>query len=309
VKVATPARRERRSAVGRQGKVGEVVLDPEFQNLLPPPEPDERRQIEASLLAEGCREPLVVWPCQGRLLLLVGYEVFPVLRLYRLPFRVIEKQFGSRDEARLFIVKDLLKRRYLSPLAMSYLRGLRYREERQEHGGDRKSASARAEGFGGKTAEALAEIFGVSPATIRRDGAVTRAVHAVAEHCGPDAKALLLSRRSKVSRGRLLALAALEPARQKAVVGRLGLTGKMPRSLRDGAPASTTLPSEARAMAEALLKRRGRAWFSAFCEVAIDLLTAPDAKANGEGKESAELPPNRSDDAPATNRAADGNAA
>jgi hypothetical protein len=38
-----------------------LIIDPEFQALCPPLLPEEREQLAASLLAEGCRDPLVVW--------------------------------------------------------------------------------------------------------------------------------------------------------------------------------------------------------------------------------------------------------
>jgi hypothetical protein len=39
-----------------------IKIDPEFQALIPPLAPEERQQLEANILADGCRDPLVVWP-------------------------------------------------------------------------------------------------------------------------------------------------------------------------------------------------------------------------------------------------------
>ncbi len=39
-----------------------LTIDPEFQALISPLTAEEQAQLEANLLAEGCREPLVVWP-------------------------------------------------------------------------------------------------------------------------------------------------------------------------------------------------------------------------------------------------------
>lgn len=41
-----------------------IQIDPEFQNLIPPLAPEEYAQLEANIRAEGCRDPLVVWPFQ-----------------------------------------------------------------------------------------------------------------------------------------------------------------------------------------------------------------------------------------------------
>jgi hypothetical protein len=38
-----------------------LIVDMEFEALIQPPTPEERALLEASLLAEGCRDRLVVW--------------------------------------------------------------------------------------------------------------------------------------------------------------------------------------------------------------------------------------------------------
>lgn len=39
----------------------ELTIDPEFQALIPPLAPEEKAQLEANLLQDGCRDPLVTW--------------------------------------------------------------------------------------------------------------------------------------------------------------------------------------------------------------------------------------------------------
>ena len=38
-----------------------LTIDPEFKRLLPALRPEEFRLLEESILAEGCRDPIVVW--------------------------------------------------------------------------------------------------------------------------------------------------------------------------------------------------------------------------------------------------------
>ena len=38
-----------------------IQIDPEFKALIPPLSADESAQLEANLVADGCRDPLVVW--------------------------------------------------------------------------------------------------------------------------------------------------------------------------------------------------------------------------------------------------------
>ena len=49
-----------------------VIIDPEFSQMISPLTEEEYRQLEANIIADGCRDPLVVWPrltvpdaCQG----------------------------------------------------------------------------------------------------------------------------------------------------------------------------------------------------------------------------------------------------
>jgi hypothetical protein len=38
----------------------EIAIDPEFRALIPAPTAEVQAQLEADLLAEGCRDPLAV---------------------------------------------------------------------------------------------------------------------------------------------------------------------------------------------------------------------------------------------------------
>ena len=38
-----------------------IEINPEFKALLPPLPPEEYRQLEKNIIADGCREPLVVF--------------------------------------------------------------------------------------------------------------------------------------------------------------------------------------------------------------------------------------------------------
>lgn len=39
-----------------------IVIDPEFQSLIPPLSSEEKQQLEENIIADGCRDPLVIWP-------------------------------------------------------------------------------------------------------------------------------------------------------------------------------------------------------------------------------------------------------
>lgn len=41
-----------------------ILIDKEFQALIPPLSAEEKQQLEANIAADGCRDPLVLWPCE-----------------------------------------------------------------------------------------------------------------------------------------------------------------------------------------------------------------------------------------------------
>ncbi len=65
----------------------ELTIDSEFQALIPPLTAEEQGQLEANLLAEGCRDPLVVWARDGDAqppVLLDGHHRYDICQAHRL---------------------------------------------------------------------------------------------------------------------------------------------------------------------------------------------------------------------------------
>lgn len=76
---ATGGRRE-----GRTTDAGDdIKIDKEFAALIPALSPDELAQLERSLLAEGCRDPLIVW--KEKNILLDGHNRLSICRQHDIP--------------------------------------------------------------------------------------------------------------------------------------------------------------------------------------------------------------------------------
>ena len=159
------------------GEEPPFAVDEEFEALCPPLLPEEAGLLEAAVAAEGCRDPLVVWREGG--LLLDGHHRLRIGRALGLPLPLAWVSLENREMAIDWIARHQLGRRNLTEPQRAYLRGKRYRAERQPHGGDRKGPEAAEPA--GRTAERLGEEYGVSAATIRRDGQFSEAVDALAE--------------------------------------------------------------------------------------------------------------------------------
>ncbi len=151
-------------------------VDAEFAALCPPLAREEYAELEASILAEGCRDALMVWREEG--ILLDGHNRKRICDEHGLPFRTTEQSFSDRDAATEWVLRNQLGRRNLAPDAASLMRGRLYNMQKRGRGGT--GANQYTEQIGkscpSATAERLAEQLGVSERTIRNDGAFAEAV-------------------------------------------------------------------------------------------------------------------------------------
>lgn len=91
-----------------------AVVDPEFAALIPPLTSQERELLEASLVQEGCREPLVVWEQGG--ILLDGHNRLEICTKRGIPFTTRAVALKSRESALLWALNNQLGRRNLSDI-------------------------------------------------------------------------------------------------------------------------------------------------------------------------------------------------
>ncbi len=234
-----------------------LQIDPEFSRLVPPLSRDERLGLKADLLNRGCIDALHVW--QGMNLILDGQNRFEICREAGLPFRVLLVDLADRTYARAYIVRWQLRRRNISQEATAYLRGSRYALEKNSHGGDRRSAKASAHREHLKVAERLSAEYHISPATIRRDEKLARAVDGIVANCGEGSKSLVLSRDTGLSHGQILTLSKRTPEEQRQYLAELERSGKRPRR-RPGADGglTITLPRATDPLVDTLVERLGR---------------------------------------------------
>ena len=113
-----------------------MEIDNEFRNYIRPLSSEEFEKLEASILSEGIRDPLVVW--QG--ILLDGYHRYKIAQEHGLDYKTVEVELPDRDTAKEWILVNQLGRRNLTEQEASYYRGKLYSARKQSHGGDRKSS-------------------------------------------------------------------------------------------------------------------------------------------------------------------------
>jgi N6-adenosine-specific RNA methylase IME4 len=89
-----------------------IKIDPELKALIPPLAPEEYAQLEANLIADGCRDPLVVWGD----ILLDGHNRFEICTRLSIGYKTEPAPpfVRSREEAILWMEENQIGRRNLS---------------------------------------------------------------------------------------------------------------------------------------------------------------------------------------------------
>ena len=151
-----------------------MIIDPEFKALIPPLAPEELAQLEANIIADGCRDPLVTW----RGILIDGHNRFAICSKHGLEFQTVERELPDREAVMDWMDANQLGRRNLSPDAFKLALGRRYNRTKKAQGGDRKSEKSKdqIDPLIPSTAAKLAAEHSVSEATVKRASASS--VHA-----------------------------------------------------------------------------------------------------------------------------------
>jgi hypothetical protein len=102
----------------------DLVVNEELKAYIDPLTPDEYRALERSILAEGCRDALVLWGD----MLVDGHNRYAICRKHGLPFRTVQStRFQSIEDVHLWMIDQHLGRRSLSDFQRGVL-ALRKRE-------------------------------------------------------------------------------------------------------------------------------------------------------------------------------------
>lgn len=124
-----------------------IYIDKEFESLIPPLSDDEFKQLEENCVSDGIRDPLVVWPQEdGREILIDGHNRWKIAAKHGgIPFETVRREFGSREEAIVWICDNQLGRRNISKFDRVTLED-RKREvlakiANRKRGGDHRSES------------------------------------------------------------------------------------------------------------------------------------------------------------------------
>lgn len=94
-----------------------IFINKELRDLIPPLSDEEYQQLEENIVAEGIRDPLVVWrQPDGNDMLIDGHNRWSIsLHHAGILFETVNKDFADMDEAKLWIIDNQLGKRNLIP--------------------------------------------------------------------------------------------------------------------------------------------------------------------------------------------------
>ena len=201
-----------------------LKIDPEFQGKIPPLTFEELNQLEANILRDGrIINPIIVW--QG--LIVDGHNRYTIAKKHpEIPFTVHEKEFASRYEAIIWICKNQLGRRNLTPEQKKYLIGKQYEAEKCVNGGDRKSSAAKSGGHFDhlikheKTRGRIARETNTTDSFVRRAEHFAKGVDA-AEEAVPGTRQKVLSGEVKPTAAEIASVARAPPEERPALVAEI----------------------------------------------------------------------------------------
>ena len=184
------------------GTMPEIIIDEEFQFLLPSLDKDTFALLEENILENGIRDPIVLWDN----VIIDGHNRYNIAVKHGIVFNTVSMEFNTRDDVIIWIISTQVSRRNLTPIQLSMFRGLHYKADKRSRGYDHRHAQEKAMAQNGpllgSTANRLAKQYRVSRNTIKRDARVAEALSAIGKK-SPVAKRMILSGEVDITRKQL----------------------------------------------------------------------------------------------------------
>jgi len=190
-------------------------IDKEFKNLARPLLSREYSQLEASLLINGCKDPLITWND----IIIDGYNRYEICMRHRIPFSVKTMDFSCREAAIVWICSTQLHRQNLTEETVKFLIGTQYEYEkalRTKYIFDPSAPSTSASApqsrkrTNQKIAEDIAAENHLTPPLVMKYAVYASALHAIGSK-EPLLIPLILSGRCVASHHNLMELSGMRP--------------------------------------------------------------------------------------------------
>lgn len=181
-----------------------IIILQEFKDLIQPLQKDEYEGLVKNILANGCKDSLVVWETTEKIInedsasnnavfvLVDGHNRYEICNANKIDFNVVLMYFKDMSEARDYMYDLQLGRRNATAEQIAYYRGKRYNLEVKL-----TNKAENAKGIStGNTAKVIAEQYNVASKTVERDGKYAAGL----EKLDDKFKADILTGKSKISK-------------------------------------------------------------------------------------------------------------
>lgn len=212
-----------------------LKINMEFKNLIRPLQKKEFLQLEANILSDGCRDPIVTW--KG--FIVDGHNRYEICSEHQIPFEIVEMDFECKEAAIAWICANQLGRRNITEETRKFLIGMQYETEKvvaskrnaqgsnqysiPEPGKKKMTEAEQQVASGHLTAQKIADENHISQGTVQKYAMYTRALEEIGKTC-PSLVPKILSGRYKISHKNLLELSRMSPEEMKKVVRKLEVT-------------------------------------------------------------------------------------
>ena len=198
-----------------------IMIDKEFKSLIQPLRVEEYKNLEESLINEGCRDPIILWND----VIVDGHNRYEICTRLNIPFNTRHKGFSSRAEAISWICLNQLSRRNITEEAFRYLIGKRYDAEKQmaqyRNAVGKNQYSAQSEGAASshiddssvtpnerRTSAQLGRLYNLNRSTVESYGKLSRSLDEL-ERKAPGILPVILSGTCKISKENINTLAKM----------------------------------------------------------------------------------------------------
>ncbi len=213
-----------------------LKINKDFKNLIRPLQKKEYLQLEANLLADGCRDPIITW--NG--FIIDGHNRYELCTMHKIPYAVTQMEFDCSESVIAWICANQLGRRNITEETRKFLIGMQYESEKLAHNlkntrgknqydepeGDVSctisDSNEETQGSlsGHVTAQRIAQENQISGGTVLKYAIYTRALEAIGQKA-PEMVPKILSGRYKISHKNLVDLSGLTSDEIKKVGRRM----------------------------------------------------------------------------------------
>lgn len=157
--------------------IGDIVIDPEYAQLVPPLKKEKHRALRASIERDGLWEPIII---NTENVVLDGHHRFKICQELGVLPRFTVKRFNSKNQERKYVIETNLYRRQLNKIQLAEL-GVKLEPIYTEEAKDRQVKAGELFGRGknslssnelklseGQARDQAAQAVGLTPTTYHR---------------------------------------------------------------------------------------------------------------------------------------------